>query len=221
MRICTQDLLKIRDGEPVDADLHVRVTGHAESQAELQRLREVQRALQDLPVLQPPGRTWAKISAEVERERNGVARTKALWRWPLRSAVAAGVAVAALMLLARDPETVSESTLGPTTTVAVDATDSGLDRRLAEPSYASLAAESARLEQALGRIGYRPRLVNADTASTIAIIEDRIGFVDAQLTYATAQRLSDRQTEALWRQRVDLMSALVNLRYAQAQGAGF
>ena len=90
-----------------------------------------------------------------------------------------------------------------------------------ELGYALLAAESAQLERELNSIEYQPSLTNADTATIAVVLEDQIGYVDAQLTYASANRLDSRQTETLWRERVDLMSTLVDVRYAQFQQVGF
>jgi hypothetical protein len=59
------------------------------------------------------------------------------------------------------------------------------------------------------------------TASTIAGLEDRIAFVDEQLAYSAAGRVPVPQRAALWSDRVELMNALVSVRYAEAQANGF
>jgi hypothetical protein len=87
--------------------------------------------------------------------------------------------------------------------------------------YDALVAESARLDRLLGTIAYQRPLMTGATASTIVGLEDRIGVIDAQLTYSTARRAPEPQREALWSERVELMNALVHVRYAQAQPAGF
>jgi hypothetical protein len=56
------------------------------------------------------------------------------------------------------------------------------------------------------------------TAGAIVGLEDRIAFVDAQLSYAAAQDLAPPYREALWGERVELMNALVFVRFAQVQG---
>ena len=97
----------------------------------------------------------------------------------------------------------------------------GLTRSLVTPAYASLVAESARLERQLNEIGYRPRLINAGTAATITSLEDQIAFIDAQLMYSSTYGLQPRQAEVLQSTRVDLMNALLKVRYAHAQRSGF
>ena len=46
-------------------------------------------------------------------------------------------------------------------------------------------------------------------------------MVDQQLMYARVNGLQPGQAEALWQERVDLMNALLHVRYAQAQRFGF
>ena len=218
MRTCTEDLLTIRDGEPVDASVHSQVLTDPESSEELERLRAAQKALQELPELQPPSGVWTKILAEVQRDNRR--EPKLLRHWSLGSAIAAGVAVLAFMLISTDPEMPMKIESG---LVAVAPEGGGvLDAIPAEDlGYALLAAESAQLERELNSIEYQPSLTNADIATIAVVLEDQIGYVDAQLTYASANRLDSRQTEILWRERVDLMNTLVDVRYAQFQQAGF
>src|SRR5690606_15320569 len=83
--------------------------------------------------------------------------------------------------------------------------------------YARLVAESARLELMLAALDRPPRLMNAGTALTIAGLEDYIVLVDEQLNYAEARDVDLRYREALWRERVDAMNALLHVRYAQAR----
>lgn len=219
MRTRTEDLLTIRDGEPIDASVHSQVLADPESSEELERLRAAQKTLQELPELQPPPGVWKKILAEVQRDDRR--EPKLLRHWSLGSAIAAGVAVLAFMLISTDPEMPVQIESG--LVVAAPEGDSGvLDAVPAEElGYALLAAESAQLERELNSIEYQPSLTNADTATIAVVLEDQIGYVDAQLTYASANRLDSRQTETLWRERVDLMNTLVDVRYAQFQQVGF
>src|SRR5690606_21668348 len=85
------------------------------------------------------------------------------------------------------------------------------------PEYLALVAETARLEQVLATLpSQRPRM-NVAIASTIVGIEDRIAFIDEQLTFGNARGVQWPQREALWSERVDLMSALVQVRLAQSR----
>src|SRR5690606_8082266 len=83
--------------------------------------------------------------------------------------------------------------------------------------YDGLVAESLRLEMLLAELAPSPRLMNAGTARTIADLEDHIVLVDEQLMYAEARDADPRYRQALWSERVDVMNALLHVRYAQAQ----
>ena len=246
-----EDLLKVRDGEPVDAAMRAAVDSDPALQAEVARLQATRKRLQDLPAFEPPPGVWEKVSAKLDsnpikpRRRHAARvdigqakaapaavnpvesvdaasgrrrlRVKRSVHWPLRGAIAAAAAVVAVLAVrsgneAGAPETIVAETSAPA---------GDLDRSLAAPVYASLTSESARLERLLNAIDYQPRLMNAGTATTITSLEDHIALVDQQLMYAGVYDLQTAQAEALWQERVDLMNALLQVRYAQAQRFGF
>jgi hypothetical protein len=99
--------------------------------------------------------------------------------------------------------------------IFVNAPDEGSETE-AVP-YAALVAESARLERLLADLPESRPLMAGSTASTIVELEDRIAFVDAQLSYAAAQGVGTPYRQVLWGERVDLMNALVAVRFAHAQ----
>ena len=212
----TEDLLKIRDGEPVEASVRAAVAADPSLRAAVERLRRTRSALQALPVLEPPPEVWSRVAAATE----GPAAPP--WQWPLRAAIAAGVALAAILTLLGAPEAPLAPV--PSTTVSeapLRAPGGQPGSGLATPTYASLVAESARLERQLNALGDRPRLMNAGTAATITGLEDQIALIDAHLMYSRASGLDPAQVEALQRRRVDLMNALLQVRYAHAQRSGF
>ena len=88
-------------------------------------------------------------------------------------------------------------------------------------SLVSLVQQSERLERTLAEIPYQRPLMSGRTASTIVGLEDRIAFIDQQLMYGTVDGLKAPQRQALWSERVELMNALVHVRLAQAEPAGF
>ena len=51
-------------------------------------------------------------------------------------------------------------------------------------------------------------------------LEDQIAMVDEGISYANAYGLGLNQREALWRQRNDLLNALYQVRYSEAQRFG-
>ncbi len=214
----TENLLKIRDGEPVDADARAYVEADASARTELARLRQTQTALQALPELEPPAGVWERAVAAADAATAREARH--VWRWPLRAAIAASVAVLAIMLAGRQPEIPGPLETGPASIVAANTPNNRIAEIVGTPSYASLATESARLDRALNSITYKPRVVRAGTASTITTFEDQIAVVDDRLMYANQLNLSAQQRRALMQHRVDLMNALVLVRYSQAQRSG-
>ena len=87
--------------------------------------------------------------------------------------------------------------------------------------YGRLVAESERLERALTELPAQRRIMRADTARTIAGLEDQIAAIDAELTFAAANGLEPEQRTPLWRERVEIMNALVQVRYAQSKAFVF
>ena len=250
----TEELLSIRDGEPVDAEVRAAVDAELSLQAEVERLRATRDRLRELPELAPPPGVRANVFAQLEsgpvtsprsrRDSRPSVPTRAAQTassevstgseihnhsgfrpthrafWPLRGAIAAAVAVVAVLAI----RSVTEPTVtGPGTIVAEGPVSNSSSPGLngATAAYTSLTSESARLERLLNQLPYRPRLVNAATATTITGLQDRIAQVDQVLMYSIVNGLRPEQAEVLWQERVDLMNALVQVRYAQAQRFGF
>jgi hypothetical protein len=161
--------------------------------------------LGELPELAPPPGVW-------ERVLEGVGARTAARRFRRRCAVAAAVIVA----LAAVPLTYVATREKPPPALTIAALDPARASWV-ETSYAPLIVESARLERLLAEMP-APRVVVGSTAGTIVGLEDRIAYVDAQLSYAAARDLAPTYRQALWDERVELMNALVYVRLAQLQG---
>jgi hypothetical protein len=263
MHARTEDLLKIRDGEPVEAALRERVLACPQCSRELERLRRMRNALAELPELEPPAGVWKRVIADVTDDRSE-RRAGLDWRrWPAgvaaAAAVVAAVAVALLAQAPRSPppapESLSSGALNDTAIATAPRAPAAPARSAAEteapedglvagaplwaalqadgvgaapgtprwsrwvelpPDYAGLVAESAQLEQLLADLPRQRRLMTADTAATLAALEDRITWLDEQLTLAAGRDVDPRQRQALWSERVEVMNALVQVRYAQA-----
>jgi hypothetical protein len=78
-----------------------------------------------------------------------------------------------------------------------------------------LVAQSRRLEDLLQQLPERPRIERVSTAAMIDTIEERIQWLDFQLSDAPDSGLNERQTQRLWSERVELMDSLVKVRYAE------
>ncbi|MCZ6475498.1 MAG: hypothetical protein O6700_04170 [Gammaproteobacteria bacterium] len=212
-------MLKIRDGEPVDADARAYVEADPSARRELRRLRQTQQALQDLPGFAPPAGAWDRVILAAEED--AASRARRGWHWPLRGAIAASVAILAVLFVARPPQIPAPMETGPATIVGEAVPNNRISEIVGTPSYASLALQSARLDRALGSINYQPMVMRASTASTITSLEDHVAVLDDRLMFANDLNLSPPQREALWQQRVDVMSALFYMRFAQAQRSGY
>lgn len=170
-------------------------------------------ALRALPQGTPPRGAWQAIrrraAAEglIERPRRG--RLRRDLEWLAGGALAATVVFTLLDL----------SVFGPGTgEVAPPADESRFAATPAEnsASLGSLMERSRMLERALREAPETPRVMRASTAGTIATLEDRIAMIDQQLSYPE-RPLSEEEVRILWRERVQLMDSLVQLRYAQAR----
>jgi hypothetical protein len=211
----TEALLTLRDGEPIDAVLREDLLADPEAVAELDRLRRMRTALRDLPEIEPTEDAWPRVAAELDRD--DARRSRKPLRWAAGAAIAAGAAVGAIVYLMQLP---GEPLDAPATFAAAD--PAGFPAvPLAPPSYVALVEESARLERVLARIPRQRPMMTARTAGTIVGLEDRIAYIDEQLTIGMLHAVEFPQREALWGQRVELMNALVNVRYAEAQRTGF
>ena len=231
MHPSTEDLLSVRDGEPVDAEVRAEIAGDIAQSREVERLRSVRHALRGLPEIAPPDGVWERI-AVAERE----ARPRsAPWRKYVAGAgIAAAVAAAALFVVANAPRLDSRpaatanrgsTVVGGDTPQAVAApTMLGgpmFGGRVMPTSYPALVQESQRLDRVLHGLQYQQPMMSGATATTIAGLEDRIALIDEQITYSNARGVPQPERTALWGERVELMNALVHVRYAQAQPGGF
>ncbi|HUO66146.1 MAG TPA: hypothetical protein VMV37_01335 [Gammaproteobacteria bacterium] len=235
MHPSTEDLLSVRDGEPVDSEIRAAITGDVAQSREVERLRSVRHALRGLPELAAPDGVWERIAAAEREARPRIAP----WRqYAAGAGIAATVAAVAIFVIgslsrppgghATPPTTAAgnrftTSTVGepPSTVVGSDTPfdPDGLlvGGRVVPASYPALVQESERLDRALRRLPRARPMMSAETAATIAGLEDRIALIDEQITYGNARGVPQPQRVALWGERVDLMNALVHVRYAQAQ----
>ena len=240
MHPSTEDLLSVRDGEPVDAEVRAAIAGDVAQSREVERLRSARHALRGLPEVAPPDGVWERI-AVVERETRP--RITPWRKYAAGAGIAAAVAALALFVIGSPPrpngglaprstipgptipgdDGLTTSTIGePPSTVVGANTPFDPDGllvygRVVPASYPALVQESARLDRALRRLPYQRPMMSAETATTIAGLEDRIALIDEQITYSNARGVPQPQRIALWGERVDLMNALVHVRYAQAQ----
>jgi hypothetical protein len=202
-----EQLLSLRDGEPVAADAAAHVRECAECGELLARLHATRARLQALPaVVAGTGGDWIEIERRIAERRAA----------PLRRArtglVAAAAAVATLALLAglrlQDRATHPADAFSDieSAVVAVD-----------PPTIEDLQHRSMQLEQLLAALPERPAVERAATALPIDALEAQVQWVDHRLSESEAAKAGPRETVQLWRDRIELMNSLVQLRYVEAQ----
>jgi predicted anti-sigma-YlaC factor YlaD len=202
MHARTEDLISLRDDEPVSATIAAHVAGCDSCRHELQRLRRLREQLRRLPEFEPPLVVVPSLPAtqvaDPERQRM---RTR---RWlPLTAAASAMLAVLAIAwsLTGRAPS-------------------NGVDGFVANPELETLVSRSQHLEELLGTLPPRPTIERVATSATIEELQARIQLVDSQLL-APAERRDLEQAQQLWSERVLLMNSLVGMRYAEATRVGY
>ena len=207
MHASIDHLLSLRDGEPVDAATAAHVEQCQHCSSELRKLHETRAQLQSLPLLDAP--------SSFQEIRRAMARPVAAPRRALSARLVAGLAFVTLTTIffvaLRDETapTVANRSVEP----QVEPVTSLID---VEPARVpELVAQSRRLEDLLQQLPERPRIERVSTAAMIDTIEERIQWLDFQLSDAPDSGLNERQTQRLWSERVELMDSLVKVRYAE------
>lgn len=164
--------------------------------AEFDRLYQRVARLKALPALRPTRDRWPAVRARFEAER----RTRRLRRFGL-----AGLAAAA--------------------SIAVAVATRSEDRPLPAATAVELSETMARsraLEAAIDQYHPETRVLDGHTARIAQELEDRIAAVDRELEMADLMDASKRPTQELdlWRERVGLLDALVDVHLTRASNVG-
>jgi hypothetical protein len=194
-------LLSQRDGEPVDVNTVRHMENCALCASELARLRQMQQRLQALPAFDPPPLSL-QSAAPVRR------------RIALPVAIAAACVLVVVTAIALRDRTSTQHVQPPVAVVPV------APAKEPEP-LEKLVAQSRELDELLEHLPERPSVERVAMAATIDTIEQRIQWLDVQLSYAPESGLNDEQAYRLWRERVDLMDSLVKVRYAEGRHLSF
>jgi hypothetical protein len=198
-----QELLSLRDGEPVGAGVGQHVASCAYCKRELGRLTRLKSELRQLPDFEPPPGNWWAVRGELALPAIRPQRSN----WLPLSAAAAIIFVVALTFLwslHRDRGEVVEGS---------NIAGSDVDRK---DMIGLLVTRSQLLEGILQGLPRRPTVERAATSATIDELQTRIQLLDFQLsTVATSDSDQDR-AQRLWSTRVQLLSSLVSVRYAEA-----
>lgn len=164
--------------------------------AEFDRLYQRIARLKALPALRPTRDRWPAVRARFEAER----RTRRMRRFGL-----AGLAAAA--------------------SIAAAVATRSMGRPLPAAAAAELTETMARsraLEAAIDRYHPETRVLDGHTARIAQELEDRIAAVDRELEMTDLMDASQRPAQELnlWRERVGLLDALVDVHLTRASNVG-
>lgn len=204
MHATTEQLLTLRDGGPVDAQIAAHAASCGRCSREVARLAGMRQRLRELPALAPPADGWARLS------RVAPAAARPWFGWPAIVGTAAGLALGIALVL----NMTQHDTVGPApgeTTDLIAATPAPASS-VNGTTTAQLLATSQWLEAALQALPAAPRMMRASTALTIEELQDGIFEVDLLLGEPGLSQADERM---LWQQRVRLMDALMQVRLAQ------
>jgi len=196
------ELLSLRDGATVDARVRAHVDQCGDCAAALagtKSLRERLRALPPAPALAADG--WAELQGRLAVQAGRRRRLAQVAPF----AAAASVAALALFATLRGFDAPSHPAAGPEPLVVLD-----------DESVEELRARSQALDELLAAMPQRPAVARAGTSVPIETLEAEVQWLDHQLSLAGAEGRAI-ESEQLWRDRVEAMNSLVQLRYVEAQ----
>jgi hypothetical protein len=191
MMHCTmEDLVAVRDGEG-----SVWARRHVEEcgtcRGEMDALYQRVAQLKALPALRPPRDRWQGVRDVIVAERSRQRR-----RW-MRASLALAAALTGLMVvrpMMQHPALADE--------------------------LAQAKLHSAQLEDSLQLYDADGRVMSGVEADLTARLEDQIAALDGQLAQVGERSARESQLVDLWRQRVDLMQQLVQVRVTRATYLG-
>ena len=190
-------LLSLREAgqEPGDASAREHLAACAACRAEQDRLDQRVARLKALPALRPTRDRWPEVAARVQGERR-VRRQ--------RIGGLIGLAAAASIAL------------------GVVVGRAGGELGVGEQEIHQAMARSQALESALSQYHPENRVLDGRTAGIAQELEDRIARVDRELEVAELleRQSRDAQLLRLWRERVGLLDALVDVHVTRASNVG-
>jgi hypothetical protein len=194
-------LLALREpgSEPGVAVAREHLDQCPQCQHELDRLHQRVARLKALPSLRPSRDRWPETAARLRAERR---------RQRTRTFSLVGLAAAASVAIVL-------------ATGRPSATSSPLAERTAQ-ELQRVMVRSQALESALSELNPDNGIVDGRTAQMAQELEDRIARVDRALeaTELSPQQSDDQDVLKLWRERVGLLDALVDVHVTRASDAG-
>lgn len=190
MMHCTMDDLLALRDGEASVWARQHVEACAPCRSELDALYQRVAQLKALPALRPPRDRW-----NVVRDAIVAGRSQRRRRW-----TGYGMATAAAI--------VGVMVIGPAF------------GNVGNAELAQAKQESAQLESTLQAYDGESRVMSGREAELTARLEDQIAQLDGQLADLDARAAREAQLVDLWRQRVQLMQQLVEVRVARAKYVG-
>ena len=197
-----EQLVALRDGgsEPGTAAAREHLEACAECAAELDRLHQRIARLRALPNLRPSRDLWPRIDSARRRERR-----RQQVRWGGLGGLTLAASLAGVAALGSRPESTAPSAAPVTGEIA------------------AVRQRSQALETMLNAYNPDARVIDGQTARVAQALEDRIALLDQELQVTELERTAPNQDEALlelWRERVGLLDALVDVHVTRASNVG-
>jgi hypothetical protein len=193
-----ETLLSLREAglEPGDASAREHLEGCPACRAELDRLHQRVARIKALPALRPGRDRWPQAAARLRTYRRA-RRQRVAGLIGLAAAASIAVAVA----------------VGPRP---------GEVAAAGEQEIQAAMQRSQALESALSQYHPEERMLDGRTAGIAQELEDRIARVDRELEMAELleRQPRDDQLLKLWRERVGLLDALVDVHVTRASNVG-
>jgi len=201
-------LLSLRDGAPVAAEVAAHVKSCASCTRAVADLAAMRQRLASLPALDGGAQGWQAVQERLRgREQARAQRRKSL-RWAAAASLAALAGLVALQISQR-------ADVDPASVAAVRI--ESRDNPAGSDELQHLRARSQALEQLLAALPSRPAVERAGTSLPIESLEAQVQWLDHQLSVGPDAVASPADAEQLWRERVEVMNSLLRLRYAEAQ----
>jgi hypothetical protein len=200
-----EQLLSLRDGEPIDAAVQAHVAGCVHCSNSLASLASMREQLRGLSAPVTSIDDWPAVQLSVARRATAMRRRG----WATRVALAASVAALAIATAWRLDDPAREL-------AAHGVNPRDADLALTADRLSQLRSQSQALEELLAELPTQSAVERAGTALPIDTIEAQVQWLDYQIL-VSGDEMQPAATEQLWRERVAAMNSLVRLRYVDAQ----
>lgn len=231
MHATTEQLIALRDREPLDATVRQHVATCSRCADEVEVLRQRQQALRDMQLLEPSPQSFKQMQERLAWERQKP-NTRGRWWSQRHLALAASLACVMAVLLgvsslqktgeldANENNRVANQVSSPTlieTDITIETNLKLDDENLQRLRQRSDALEGlvAKLEE-FGRA--RPQ---TGTGQAVAALREHITVLDYTLDVTAVEPNPSAELELLWQRRVETLENLVAVQQAELARQGY